>query len=127
LGTQETERRQRDNQEWTIKRHWHYWAHKTHDEDKGTIKNGQSRDTDTIGHTRHMTKTKGRSRMDNQETLTLFGTQDTWRGQRDDQEWAIKRHWHYLDTEVTGQRQRCNQELKKTFASCENKSGIAPF
>jgi hypothetical protein len=41
--------------------------------------------------------------MGNQETLTLLGT------------------------EVTGQRQRCNQELKKTFASCENKSGIAPF
>jgi hypothetical protein len=37
-----------DNQEWTIKRNWHHWVHKTHDEDKEAIKNGQSRDTDTI-------------------------------------------------------------------------------
>jgi hypothetical protein len=25
---------QRGNQEWTIKRHWQDWAHKTQDEDK---------------------------------------------------------------------------------------------
>jgi hypothetical protein len=47
-GKQNTGRRRINNQEWTIKRHWHHWVHKTHDEDKGTIKNGQSRDTDTI-------------------------------------------------------------------------------
>ena len=62
LRIQDTERRQRDNQ------------------------NGQSRDTNTIGYTRHRTKTKGQSRMDNQETLTLFGTQDTERRQRGNQE-----------------------------------------
>jgi hypothetical protein len=134
LGTQDTERRQRDNQNgqsrdtntiWvhktqnedkgTIKNGQSrdtdtIWQHKTQDEDKGTIKNGQSRDTDniwvhktqnedawtikngqsrdtdTIGYTRHRTKTKGQSRMDNQETLTLFGTQDTERRQRGNQE-----------------------------------------
>ena len=95
LGTQDTERRQRDNQ------------------------NGQSRDTDTIGYTRHRTKTKvqsrmdnqetrtpfgntrhrtktkGQSRMDNQETLTTFGYtrhRTKTHGQRDNQEWTIKRH-----------------------------------
>ena len=39
------------NQEWTIKRHWQHWAHNR------PIKNGQSRDTGNIGHTRHSTKT----------------------------------------------------------------------
>jgi hypothetical protein len=63
LGTQDTGRKQtktRGNQEWTIQRHWQHWAHKTQDEDKlkqGAIKNGQSRDTGNIGHTRHRTKT----------------------------------------------------------------------
>ena len=42
------------------------------------------------GHTK--TKTKVQLRMDNQETLTPLGTQDTERRQRDNQEWTIKRH-----------------------------------
>ena len=54
--------------------------------------NGQSRDTDTIGHTRHRTKSKGQSIIDNQETLTPLGTQDVERRQRDNQEWTIKRY-----------------------------------
>jgi pantothenate kinase len=29
---------QTGNQEWTIKRHWQYWAHKTQDEDKQSKK-----------------------------------------------------------------------------------------
>ena len=29
---------QRGNQEWTIKRHWQDWAHKTQDEDKQITK-----------------------------------------------------------------------------------------
>ncbi len=27
-----------DNQEWTIKRHWEHWAHKTQDDDKQDTK-----------------------------------------------------------------------------------------
>jgi hypothetical protein len=71
LDTQDTRRRQRDKQEWTIRRHWHYWVHKTQDEDKGTIKNGQSRDTDTIGYTRHRTRTKGQSRIKEKSLLLV--------------------------------------------------------
>ena len=49
---------------------------------EGPTKNGQSRDTDNIGHTRHRTnkrqrKPKGQQRMDNPETLATLGTQDT--------------------------------------------------
>jgi hypothetical protein len=62
LGTQNTGRRQ-TNQEWAIQRYWQHWAHKTQDEDK-QIKNGQSRDTGNIGHTKHRMKTN-KSRMDN--------------------------------------------------------------
>jgi hypothetical protein len=76
----------RGHQEWTIQRHWQHWVHKTQDKDKqnkgpsrmdnpetlatldtqdtgqrqikqGAIKNGQSRDTGNIGHTKHRTKT----------------------------------------------------------------------
>ena len=42
LGT----RHRRGNQEWTIQRHRQHWAPNT----EGAIKNGQSRDTDNIGH-----------------------------------------------------------------------------
>jgi hypothetical protein len=42
LGT----RHRRGNQEWTIQRHRQHWALDT----EGEIKNGQSRDTDSIGH-----------------------------------------------------------------------------
>ena len=43
-----------------IKRHRQYWTHKTHDKQalektEVAIKNGQSRDTGNIGHTRHRT------------------------------------------------------------------------
>ena len=65
--------------------------------------------------------------MDNQVKLTLSGTQDTWRRQRDNQEWTIKRYWHHLGIQVTGQRQRCNQELKTNLLLVKQKSGIAPF
>ena len=82
-------------------------------QDTGTIKNGQSRETDNIGHTRGVIKngqsgtdnqTQGQSRMDNLETLTTLVTQDTGainNGQsretdnidhtrhRGDQEWTI--------------------------------------
>ena len=63
LGTQDTERRQRDNQNGQSRDTNTIWVHKTQNEDKGTIKNGQSRDTDTIWYTRHGTKTKGQSRI----------------------------------------------------------------
>ena len=46
-------------------------------QDTGAIRNGQSRETDNIGHTRH----RGQSRMDNLERLTTLGTQDTGRRQ----------------------------------------------
>ena len=42
---------------------------------KGTIKNGQPRDTGNIGYIRH--RTKGRE------------------NQRDNQEWTIKRYWQH--------------------------------
>ena len=48
------------------------------------MKNGQSRETGNIWYTRHRMKTrktKGKSRMDNPEKLTTFGTQDTGRRQ----------------------------------------------
>jgi hypothetical protein len=70
LGTQETGPTQnhRGNQEWTIKRQWQHWVHKTQDQHKttGVIKNGKSRDNGNIGHTRHSTNTKpqGQWRMD---------------------------------------------------------------
>ena len=39
LGIQDTEQinvreNRRDNQEWTIQRHWQHWVYKTQDEDK---------------------------------------------------------------------------------------------
>jgi hypothetical protein len=74
LGTQYTGRRQ-TNQEWAIQRYWKHWAHKTQDEDK-QIKNGQSRDTGNIGHTKHRMKTN-KSRMGNPEILATLGTQNT--------------------------------------------------
>ena len=48
----------------------------------GTIKNGQSRDIDNVGHTIHRTnkcqrKPMGQSRMDNLEILATLGTQYT--------------------------------------------------
>ena len=47
-GTQTTlgTRHKRGTQEWTIQRHRQHWALST----EGAIKNGQSRDTDNIGH-----------------------------------------------------------------------------
>jgi hypothetical protein len=89
----------RGNQEWTIQRNWQHWVHKTQGKDKqnkvqsridnpeklatlgtqdtgrrqtkqGAIKNGQSRETGNIGHTRHRAKknttqkTKKMSNMD---------------------------------------------------------------
>jgi hypothetical protein len=54
---------------WAIKRHWHYWAHKTQSEDKGTIKNGQSRDTDIIWAHKTQNEDKGTIKMGNQETI----------------------------------------------------------
>jgi len=47
---------------------------------EGSIKNGQSRDTDNIGHTRHRTKTN-KTQKHNQEILTTLGAQDTGRRQ----------------------------------------------
>jgi hypothetical protein len=50
----------RGNEEWTIQRNWQHWVHKTHDEDKqnrGAMKNGQSRETANIGYTRYRMKT----------------------------------------------------------------------
>jgi hypothetical protein len=60
------------------------------------VPNGQSRDTDTIGYTRHRTKTKGQSRMDNQETLTPFGHTRHRTKTKGQSKWAIKRHWHHF-------------------------------
>ena len=65
-GTQDTGRRQ------TIQRHCQRGVHKTQDEDK------QSRDTVNVGYTRHRTKTN------NPETLSTWGTQDTGRRQSRD-------------------------------------------
>ena len=42
---------------------------------KGTIKNGQSRETGNIGYTRYRTKVR--------------------ENQRDNQEWTIQRHWQH--------------------------------
>jgi hypothetical protein len=39
-------RHRRGNQKWTIQRHRQHWALDT----EGELKNGQSRDTDSIGH-----------------------------------------------------------------------------
>ena len=72
---------QRDNQEWTIQRHWQHWTMGTQDtgqrleKTKGTIKNGQSRETGNIGYTRYRTKVR--------------------ENQRDNQEWTIQRHWQH--------------------------------
>ena len=49
---------------------------------KGAIKNGHSRDTGCIGHTKHRNNTlkrkpMGRSIMDTSEILATMGTQDT--------------------------------------------------
>jgi hypothetical protein len=107
FGTQDTGWRQgklRGNQEWTIQRNWQHLVHKTQDEDNqnwGAIKNGQSRETDNIGYTRHRmktNKTEGQWRMDNPEKLATFGTQDTgWRQTklRGNQEWTIQRNWQH--------------------------------
>jgi len=51
-------------------------------ENRGTIKNGQSRCTGNIEYTRHRTnkrkrKPRGQSRMDNPEALSTLSTQDT--------------------------------------------------
>ena len=76
------------------------------------MKNGQSRDTGKIGHTRHIydedkqtnkrqRKPQGQSRMDNPETLTRTGTQDIYttktnkqinvrENHRGNQEWTIQ-------------------------------------
>jgi hypothetical protein len=56
---------------------------------KGTIKK-QSRDTGSIGCTRHKTKQKGQSR-NNPETRVALGAQDTRQNKRDNQE-TIQRH-----------------------------------
>ena len=65
LGTQDTgqisvRENRSGNQDWTIKRHWQHWAHKTQDKyalkkTEVTIKTGQSIDTGNIEHTRHRT------------------------------------------------------------------------
>jgi nitrogen fixation-related uncharacterized protein len=80
-------------QEWTIQKHWQHWAYK----------NGQSRDTDNIGHTR----------MDNPETLTTLGIQ----------EWTIQRHWQHWaykngqsrDTDNIGHTRMDNPETLTTL------------
>ena len=69
---------------------------------EGAIKNGQSRETGNIGHTRHRTnkyqrKPKGQSRMDNPETLATLGTQDTGQinvreNRKGNQEWTVQKH-----------------------------------
>jgi hypothetical protein len=59
LGTQDTGWKQ------TIQRQCQHWAHKIQDENK------QSRDTVNIGHTRY------RMELNNPETLSTLGTQDT--------------------------------------------------
>ena len=51
------------------------WTHKTQDENK-QIKNGQSRDTGNIEHTKHRMKTN-KSRMGNPEILATLSTQNT--------------------------------------------------
>ena len=65
--------------------------HKQQKKTEGGIKNGQSRNTGNIVHTRYRTKKnktnkrqrkpKGKSRMDNPETLATFCTQETGRRQ----------------------------------------------
>jgi hypothetical protein len=97
---------QRGNQEWTIQKLWQHWVHKTQDKDyrkpkgqsrmdnpetvttlgtqdtgqrlqksKGAIKNGQSRNGDNIGYTRHRTKVTEK--------------------QRGNQEWTIQKLWQH--------------------------------
>jgi hypothetical protein len=80
LGTQDTGQ--------TIQRHWQHWAHK----------NGQSKDTGNIGHTRHRTKVR--------------------ENQRSNQEWTIQRHWtdnpktlSTLGTQDTGRKQTQHKQL----------------
>ena len=55
---------------------------KTLEKAEGAIKNGHSRDTSCIGHTKHRNNTlkrkpMGRSIMDTSEILATMGTQDT--------------------------------------------------
>ena len=81
------------------------------DKTKGDIKNGQSRDTGSIGYTRHRAKTIQRHWQhwihktqdeDNPETLAALDTQDTGRRQSRDtgsigyirhRTKTIQRHW----------------------------------
>ena len=81
------------------------------DKTKGDIKNGQSRDTGSIGYTRHRTKTIQRHWQhwihktqdeENPETLVALDTQDTGRRQSRDtgsigyirhRTKKIQRHW----------------------------------
>ena len=51
----------RGNEEWTSQRNWQHWTHNTQDKYtleniEGATKNGQARETGSIGHTRHRTK-----------------------------------------------------------------------
>ena len=72
---------------------------------EGSVKNGQSRDTGNIGHTRYrinkrQRKPKGKSEMDNLEKLATLGTQDTGQinvreNRRGNQKWTIQRHWQH--------------------------------
>ena len=38
----------RDNQEWTIQRHWQHWAHKTRDEDKQINSKKKNHNTESL-------------------------------------------------------------------------------
>jgi hypothetical protein len=69
---------QRGNQEWTIQTLTTLGTQDTGqrlEKIKGTIKNGQSRDTGNIGYTRNRTKVR--------------------ENQRGNQEWTIQRHWQH--------------------------------
>jgi hypothetical protein len=79
------------------------WVHKTQDEDAWIIKNGKSRETGTIRYTRPMTKTKGQSRMDNQEILTPFGNR------------------------IQRTKTKMQSKIKKKLLLAKRISGIAPF
>jgi hypothetical protein len=69
---------QRDNREWTIQTLTTLSTQDTGqmlEKTKGTIKNGQPRDTGNIGYTSHRTKVR--------------------ENQRDNQEWTTQRHWQH--------------------------------
>jgi hypothetical protein len=94
--TQDTGGRQtKHNTEWNIKSHLQHGTQRKQEEGKqNTTRNGTSRVTDNMGHTRHTRKAnKTQHGMEHPESLTTWDTQDTGgRQTKHNTEWNIKSH-----------------------------------